>query len=55
MTRKFYRAVAEALVRTDASDFTIGELAAILNLQANFELARFYKYIHTLRNTARAA
>lgn len=49
MTRKFYRAVAEALVRTEASDFTIGELAAILNLQENFEIALFYEYIHALR------
>lgn len=52
MTRKFYRAVAEALVRTDASDFTIGELAAILNLQENFELAMFYDYVRALRSKA---
>jgi hypothetical protein len=47
MTRKTYRAIADALVRSKASDYTIQEIAAVLSTQDNFELGRFWEYIRT--------
>lgn len=49
MTRKTYRDIADALWRTNASDRTIEEVAAVLNKQENFELARFWEYIRKLQ------